>query len=526
MTLKRLLGLVGAMAAVAVLASSVGAAPTPAKHTIRLSTASAVKHYLRSLGISPKGVVIQRGAKNYAGPHCPGRGWNCTRSRRVVQIATGRYLGSTGARSFLGGKPSNNVAACLKITGSSQSCVIVQTGGDGVSNSAIVGQAIGQAGQSLSGSQTASVTQTSTNGSNSVQLDQAIGQASVTLAGSVSQSQSSDQSFTISQTSSSGGQSIKVNQLSGQLETAKNATTGTQFASGNLTGHVTQTSGGVSTASVNQVHNPTVTAAGPNVDQTVQDPFRCCATQTGNANNTLTLTQNGTVKTSGDAAPNITAQYEADCVSSGNCSATQTNTTNGTTNTNTASGGTISTSFGCTGSSCISFDGSPGTNAPPATLGPYTMTPFGPDPYPVGTFMDGVVDAAGNSIGLTPPMVHDTIGNGWATWSHGYTGDVYDTFHDNYDLDKQHRTIWLPEGTKAFYFYAEPQQFALLQIQATAQDGTTSGPIDVQGLAGAQYYGFYATGDSTLSSIDVSTTDPTGFAIGEFGINPGATVIP
>ncbi len=525
MTLKRLLGLVGVMAAVAVLASSVGAAPTPAKHTIRLSTAAAVKHYLRSMGISPKGVVIQRGARNYAGPHCPGKGWNCTKSRRVVQIATGRHARATG-RSFLNAKPSTNVAACLRITGSNQSCVIVQSSGDGVSNSAIVGQAIGQAGQSLSASQMASVTQTSTNGSNSVLLDQAIGQASVTLAGSVSQSQSSDQSFTISQTSTSGGQNIKVNQLSGQLETAKFATTGTQFASGNIDGHITQSSSGVSTAKVNQVHNPTVTAAGPNVDQTVQDPFRCCATQTGNAEQHAHADAERDVKTSGDATPNITAQYEADCVSSGNCSATQTNTTNGTTNTNTVSGGTISTSFGCTGSSCISFDGSPGTNAPPPTLGPYTMTPFGPDPYPVGTFtfVDGVEDPAG-TIGFTPLMVHDTIGNGWATWSHGYTGDVYDTYHYDY-ADKQHRTISLPPGTKAFYFYAEPQQFALLQIQATAQDGTTSGPIDVQGLAGAQYYGFYATGDSTLSSIDVSTTDPTGFAIGEFGINPAATVIP
>ena len=88
MTLKRLLGLVGVMAAVAALASSVGAAPTPAKHTIRLSTTAAVKHYVRSLGISPKGIVIQRGAKNYAGARCPGKGWTCTSTRHaVVQVA-------------------------------------------------------------------------------------------------------------------------------------------------------------------------------------------------------------------------------------------------------------------------------------------------------------------------------------------------------------------------------------------------------------------------------------------------------
>ena len=90
MTFKRLLGITGALCAVAVLTGSVGAgaARTPTKHAINLSTNAAVKQYLRSLGISPRGVVIQRGARNYAGPQCPGKGWNCTRSQRVVQIAT------------------------------------------------------------------------------------------------------------------------------------------------------------------------------------------------------------------------------------------------------------------------------------------------------------------------------------------------------------------------------------------------------------------------------------------------------
>jgi hypothetical protein len=88
-------------------------------------------------------------------------------------------------------------------------------------------------------------------------------------------------------------------------------------------------------------------------------------------------------------------------------------------------------------------------------------------------------------------------------------------------------TITLPPGTKAFYFYAEPEQFAVFSVQATAQDGTTSGPIPVQGEAGAQYFGFYGTGAATLASITVTTADPSGFAVGEFGINPAAgPVIP
>ena len=109
------------------------------------------------------------------------------------------------------------------------------------------------------------------------------------------------------------------------------------------------------------------------------------------------------------------------------------------------------------------------------------------------------------------------MGNGWATWSHGYTGDVYWTTGTQ-------ATDTLPPGTKAFYLYAEPNQFQLLSVEAVAQDGTTSGPVNVQGNSGAQYFGFYGTGDKTLASITVTTADPTGFGIGEFGINGGVVI--
>ena len=28
----------------------------------------------------------------------------------------------------------------------------------------------------------------------------------------------------------------------------------------------------------------------------------------------------------------------------------------------------------------------------------------------------------GGSVGFSVPLTHNEIGNGWATWSHGYTG--------------------------------------------------------------------------------------------------------
>jgi len=68
----------------------------------------------------------------------------------------------------------------------------------------------------------------------------------------------------------------------------------------------------------------------------------------------------------------------------------------------------------------------------------------------------------------------------------------------------------------AFYLYAEPNPFAEYTITAYAQDGTSSPSITVDGYAGAQYFGFYATGSETIATITV--TSSIDFAIGEFGI--------
>ena len=56
-------------------------------------------------------------------------------------------------------------------------------------------------------------------------------------------------------------------------------------------------------------------------------------------------------------------------------------------------------------------------------------------------------------------------------------------------------------------------------MQATAADGTTSGPIAVAGNAGAKYFGFYTTCDVKLTSITITVAAGAGgFAIGEFAI--------
>jgi hypothetical protein len=164
--------------------------------------------------------------------------------------------------------------------------------------------------------------------------------------------------------------------------------------------------------------------------------------------------------------------------------------------------------------SSIIFSDAPGTSAPPSTLGPYSMTPFGADTQAVGASVDSVVGPTGN-LRFSPSLEHCLTPNPdgcWETWSNNYSGDVYATSSDDI-------TITLPDGTSAFYFYAEPDQFMTFSVTATSDNGTTSGAIPVAGFAGAEYFGFYTTGSSPLKSITVSATDPDGFAVGEFGIS-------
>ena len=149
-------------------------------------------------------------------------------------------------------------------------------------------------------------------------------------------------------------------------------------------------------------------------------------------------------------------------------------------------GGAASAALATTPTPVIHFDGTPGTSAPPRTLGPYTMTPFASDSRAIGANVSDVTLPNG-TMTFSPGVDHFTIGDGWVTWSNGYTGDVYEDTGTTL-------TMTLPAGTGAFYFYLEPQLFGNFTFEAVAQDGATSGPVTIQGDSGAKYFGFYGTG--------------------------------
>jgi len=160
-----------------------------------------------------------------------------------------------------------------------------------------------------------------------------------------------------------------------------------------------------------------------------------------------------------------------------------------------------------------------GTVAPPVTLGGFTMTPFPLDPRPIFGIVADVPSPLGGVVGFTPALDHRRIGAGWATWSHGYTGDVY--FNTGTTT-----VLTMPANTGAFYVYAEPNNFGLFSIMATANDGTLVGPFMVDGASGARGFGFSTTAGTLITSVTVTAAaGAAGFAVGEFGIAPGGTPV-
>jgi hypothetical protein len=184
------------------------------------------------------------------------------------------------------------------------------------------------------------------------------------------------------------------------------------------------------------------------------------------------------------------------------------------------------------------FDG-PGTNAAPTRLHGIKMTPFASDSRrPLGGLV-GTVDGPSGTIKFSRQAYHDTVKRAkkgtpghWLTWSHKYKGDVY--------YVAPSVTITLPDGTRAFSFYAEPNDQNTFKITATA-DGVSSGAVKVHGKGGAKFFGFVAKKGGHLSTITVTSTDhstplldkhgkprrdkhghklidPGGFAVGEFAI--------
>lgn len=155
-----------------------------------------------------------------------------------------------------------------------------------------------------------------------------------------------------------------------------------------------------------------------------------------------------------------------------------------------------------------------GTGAPSATCEAIEM-----EQVPVGHACTGESPgAAASSFGPVTPSPASgqrCIGSGWATWSHGYTGEVW------YTGGSTSQTITLPAGVNAAYAYVEPNPFGEQTCEMTAVGSSgaqSTGSFPVVGDSGAR--GFCFVEDAgTISQIQVSCDSD--FATGEYGVGAG-----
>jgi hypothetical protein len=169
----------------------------------------------------------------------------------------------------------------------------------------------------------------------------------------------------------------------------------------------------------------------------------------------------------------------------------------------------------------LEFDLPPGTAAPPATLGGYTMTPIPHPGAPQCTRSSPPLSTPGGGEVDVSPTDADSfqrcIGSGWATWSHDFRGDVY------YTGGSTSQTIELPAGTKAFYLYVEPNPFSEETFEVVAEPGgVSSETFKAHGSHGATYVGVYSSGGASVEKLTI--TGSTDFATGEYGRSDGSTL--
>jgi hypothetical protein len=367
-----------AVLSVLLVSGSALARPSAAPALTATSSPETVRSYLRSVGIDPSGVVVQRGERNYAGTDCPGASWSCTTASKVLQLTSGGVNlsrctttggsasvtktssgGNVGCVIVQSSTSGSNVAVCeqISVTGvpgsATQECTITQTSGSGA-NTARIDQTLVQgpiclpvalgpsAEQAQVAKQYATVRQSTTSGQGSANVDQDVQQCAARLtSSSVAQAQTTYQEFEIVQAPTgfdpdspscggvSGSLQASASQEQKQIGYAPKATGGTQSQTADLIGHVDQCSSGVATYTVGQSEDQRLIAPTV-VTQTQVGPFRCCSFQGVNPADTCTITQTGRQSANPNAlqTESVSARAEGTTTCSSSASVTQNGVTN------------------------------------------------------------------------------------------------------------------------------------------------------------------------------------------------------
>lgn len=219
------------IALVAAVVLPYSAAAAQISNSVDVTSARAdAERQLVAMGINPGDATFQVGARNYAGPNCPGAGWSCTSASTSVLIQLGNMnfaevrecadgtVSGGNTCTIIQGSPTStgsNMARCFIDSGdvatAEESCVITQTTTNG-DNKAEVRLTIRQKGGSTEdATQMATVMQTTSgSGSNSSKVEETVDQDSHDDASA--QSQDAHQRADVTQMSDSGRNFSQVRQ--------------------------------------------------------------------------------------------------------------------------------------------------------------------------------------------------------------------------------------------------------------------------------------------------------------------------
>jgi hypothetical protein len=345
-------------------------------------------------------LVVQTGARNYAGPSCPGFGWTCTTSGNVIQTATpgGRNVfactadACTVTQTAVAG---GNRARCIQQGASeTQSCTIVQVNQSG--DNTVLARQESQppragADADQRSTQAATLTQCNLTGANSAHVNQHIVHVAFDAASpAVGQDQHASMTYQVVQAGpdptycatlptapapdaapcgSSSADLLVAHQRVRQLGVGRKAGAGHQNQRSDIVGEIVQCSEQPAVWHATESESQKLKARTEAVDQSQVGPIRCCdKLHLGQASSPASLCTLGQ-RTQQDTAPLVDSPDQLEDLTilastSGDCTA-RVDLTQGprvVQQTFQTSGGTIDEHLSCEPADCparIAYTGDP-----------------------------------------------------------------------------------------------------------------------------------------------------------------------
>jgi hypothetical protein len=202
-----------------------------------LSSRAGIESYLISIGVDPAEAVWQESGRNYAGPSCPGIGWDCApASVPIVQLAAplGTNLFECSGPNCIAIQVAlgagQNDADCERGDKHEdvavQTCLITQMNTTG-NNNAVINQSIEQKGADVTARQVGRIEQMNGSGKNLAGFHQVITQSSQVRG--TEQSQEAHQAATLDQDTTTGSNTSNIDQRQNQTQRASDSASIEQF---------------------------------------------------------------------------------------------------------------------------------------------------------------------------------------------------------------------------------------------------------------------------------------------------------